>query len=136
MVICFDKEYAEEGKYAALGTEVVIEMCEIMRKYKNRVLTVFCFPNNCENLKDLLFGHLRFTTVVEIYEESVYSDKAHTYLHTLSEQHGTVPNRQLECQIVDGTEYYIKDLNLIFEKWYDEQMSFVRLLSLWLIKRN
>ena len=52
-----------EDEYEGCGRETIESICEVMKKYRNQVLTVFCLPRECTSSKDIFYENLGNTTV-------------------------------------------------------------------------
>lgn len=69
-----------EDDYAACGRETVEILCETMKKYCNRVLTIFCLPRECTTSKSMFYENLGNTSFVELKEDFVSNDRAACFL--------------------------------------------------------
>jgi AAA+ superfamily predicted ATPase len=123
MVVSFGDEDSADGEYARTGADVIVGLCDAMRKHKNSVLTIFCLPKSCELIKDVFMEHLGAVTEVVIQETAAFHDRAKEYLKSVAKHHGATPDRNLYRQIKSDEGYSAKDLNIIFETWYDRQLK-------------
>lgn len=73
-----------EDDHASCGRETIETLCEIMKKYRNQVLTVFCLPRECTASKDIFYENLGNTSIVEFKEEFVSGECAKGFLKTLA----------------------------------------------------
>ncbi|MCL2694165.1 MAG: hypothetical protein FWE60_03570, partial [Oscillospiraceae bacterium] len=69
-----------------VDADVVMGLCEAMRKYRNNVLTVFCLPRACEKTKNLFYEHLGAVTLVPVGEATVFGERAKAYLRSLAKK--------------------------------------------------
>lgn len=106
------------------NSEFISIVCEIMRKHKNRVLTVFGICRTGQKVKELLFENLGNTSIVEIDEEIVCGEKAKSYLKTLAKNAHTTFDDKLFISLNDDKKGYIAaDLNKQFDYWYNEKLK-------------
>lgn len=124
-IICADFGFVPrrgeiEEEYADDHQRRLIEYAQEMLINRNRVLTVFHFPKDCEKLKKWLFDEAPDCTFVEIKEENIDVNRARTYLTQLAEENHVPPNEQLYAGIPEGeSQLTIKQLNSIFWLWHD-----------------
>ena len=123
IAVSFSEDDQREGEHARVGTDVVAGLCEVMRKNRNSVLTVFCLPKANPKVKDAFIEHMGAVTIVPICEEAAFGDRAREYLRDLAGEQGVKPDKSLCKPIVDGKGYSAADLKLIFDEWYDKRLK-------------
>lgn len=118
LVASYLSQDVDSDEYAQGNAEIIIRMCEMMQKYKNDVLTVFCLPRSCESLKNTFMENLGDTTLVIINEETVCGKQAKAHLRQLALNHGIPTDRSLYKQVRDPERGYLAaDLESQFDFW-------------------
>ena len=124
IVVTYSSGDENYDSYTRVGVDVISRLCEVMLKYKNRVLTIFSFSKHCKKIKETFFGHLESTTIVEINEEMVFGDRAKNYLFQLAKNHGVHPDKNLYSYVLKKDVGYLAvDLNKEFDLWYGEKLK-------------
>lgn len=112
-----------EDDYAACGRETVEILCETMKKYCNRVLTIFCLPRECTTSKALFYENLGNTSFVELKEDFVSTDRAAQFLKELASEHGTRANQKLFAKLETDKGYLAPELRGLFDDWYNYELK-------------
>ena len=73
-----------EDDYAGSGRDTIGAICEVMKKYRNQVLTVFCLPRECTSSKDIFYENLGNTSIIELKEDFVSGERAKEFLEALA----------------------------------------------------
>jgi AAA+ superfamily predicted ATPase len=123
MVVSFSEEDGKDSEYASTGTNVIIYLCDYMRKNRNKVLTVFCLPRKSETIKNVFLEQLGAVTLVPIVQETVFGERAKKYLKARAKEYNTTADRALYKTIADGKGYTAANLNLVFDEWYDKRLK-------------
>lgn len=105
------------------GKTVLGALCEVARRHKNQVLTVFCLPDGDEQFCRDFLAQLGELAVIELREDAVAPAQAREYLKNLAAQHGLMPDRALCAALgkekASRTE---KELNALFDVWIDHKL--------------
>lgn len=117
----------DSGDQANGDGENLCVICNAARKYRNRVLTVFCLPTECRKVKETMFENLGGMSLVELTEDLIpgTGEKARNYLKTLAKRRGIRPDKQLYAKLDSGDSLKFfrgVDLKEIFEEWYDKKL--------------
>lgn len=112
-----------EDDYAACGRETVEILCETMKKYCNRVLTIFCLPRECTTSKALFYENLGNTSFVELKEDFVSNDRAACFLEMLASEHGAQANQKLFAKLEPDKGYLAPELHDLFDDWYNYELK-------------
>ena len=123
VVVRFINDEAPEVGEATYDVGFVVRTCEIMKRYKNEVLTIFCLPRECTNIKNDIYKEIGYTSLVEIKEDYVYDDAAKDALKSLAKEYGVRCNKDLIGKIQEGHGYLMNDLRDIFDEWYDIKLK-------------
>lgn len=102
-------------------------ICNAAKKYRNRVLTIFCLPTECRKVKETMFENLGGMSLVELTEDLIpgAGEKARNYLKALAKKRGICPDKQLYAKLdsEDSLKFFRgADLKEIFEAWYDKKL--------------
>lgn len=118
IVITFLCEEEVEGSKAS-GVRYTIErLSNIMNKYSNDVLTIYCFPKECTKIKGWFFEYLGNVSIIELKEEFVSAEEAKKVLSTKAKAYHVRPDKQLFGQIKQEGSYLLQDLDTDFHEWF------------------
>ncbi len=123
VIIRFRANQEYEGEYASATRLIVEDVCEIMRKYSNSVLTIFALPREATSLKDMIFENLGQISIVETKEEYVGNARAREYLRILAKERGVKCDKRLYSRLEAGKTYIAKELAEIFNDWYNVKLK-------------
>ena len=119
---CGDDE--DEDNYANLDTDSINGICDALKKYRNKVLTILCLPRSCEKLKNLFIENLGSVTLIQLAEETVFGDKARKYLRQLAIAQNITADKTLYSAVPDLEKGYLAtDLNIAFDEWYGKKLK-------------
>ncbi len=111
-----------ENDQASSGRETISEICEMMKKYRNRVLTLVCMPRECRESKSIFYENLGNIGIVELKEEFVTGERAERFLRMLAKHHGIRPDSKLFIKLEKDGGYLAPDLHEMFDEWYDRKL--------------
>ena len=111
-----------EEEYASSGRDTIETLCEVMKKYNNQVLTVFCLPRECTQSKDIFYENLGNISIVELKEDFVYGEDAVRFLKTLAKDTGIRTDKSLLSRLEEGKGYLAPDLRDLFDNWYNDKL--------------
>ena len=123
IIVRYLADESDENEYANHGRAMIEFLCEIMKKYCNQVLTVFCLPRECTKSKDIFYANLGGTSFVELKEEFVYGERASAFLKMLAKDNGIRPDKNLFRKIEENKGYLAPDLHVIFDEWYNMKLK-------------
>lgn len=86
IVVQYTSEDNSDNNCIRAGKDVIIKLCDTALKYKNDVLTIFCLPAECTDIKKTFLENLNCTALVELYEDVVYEKKSKQYLQQLAKK--------------------------------------------------
>jgi len=118
-----EDDSGEESDRSSGGAETVSLLCETMKKYRNSVLTVFCFPRACERTKKMFFEELGSVSVVEIREDLADAERSAGYLKMLCREQRIRPDKALLGRIEPEKLYLPDELRETFTEWYHLKMK-------------
>ena len=122
VVIRIDNEAAPSGDLLS-GNECRAEqICRMVTKWKNQVLSVFIFPRDSEKAQEAFYSEMDGISIIKIEECLVYDEDAKEYLRQLTRENAIRASQKLYGKIEPGTGYSKKDLQGIFDSWFDFHM--------------
>ena len=123
VVVSFSEEDENDSEHARVGADVIVGLCDSMKKARNSVLTIFCLPKASPKVKDVFLEHLGAVTVVSISEEVAFGDRAKGYLRSIAKAQGVRADKSLYKAIAEGKGYSSADLDLIYDEWNDRRIK-------------
>ena len=112
-----------EDDQATCGRETIETLCEVMKKYGNQVLTVFCLPRECTRAKDIFYENLGNVSLVELKEEFVSGERAESFLKMLARDSKVRADRKLLGKLEEDKGYLAPDLHNLFDEWYNNKLK-------------
>lgn len=112
-----------EDNYADSGRDTIETLCEVMKKYRHQVLTVFCLPRECTTSKDIFYEHLGNISIVEFKEEFVSKERAKEFLKRLAKDSEIRTDKKLFAKLEDDKGYLAPDLHDLFDDWYNNKLK-------------
>lgn len=112
-----------EDDRANCGRDTIEILCEVMKKYRNQVLTIFCLPRECTKSKDIFYENLGNTTIVELKEEFVSGERAERFLKMLAKDNGVRIDKRLFAKLEADKGYLALDLHDLFDEWYNNKLK-------------
>lgn len=125
VVLNYSLEDDGDGDYASnSGADIIVRLCKTMKKYRNKVLTVFCFPKSCEKFKSIFYENLSDVSLVELSEQVVFEVKAKEYLTQLAQDDKVTADEALYNVLeYDGRGYTSAELKREYNRWYDKKLK-------------
>lgn len=112
-----------EDDHAGCGRDTIEVLCDVMKKYCNQVLTVFCLPRECTASRDIFYENLGNISIVELKEEFVHGERAENFLKMLARDNGVRTDKKLFAKLEDEKGYLAPDLHDLFDAWYNEKLK-------------
>ncbi len=112
-----------EDDHANCGRDTIENLCKVMKKYRNQVLTVFCLPRECTLSKDIFYENLGSTCIVELKEEFVSGERAERFLKLLAKENGVRTDKKLFAKLEEDKGYLAPDLHDLFDDWYNNKLK-------------
>ena len=123
LVVQFSGIEEKTGSFARFGKKTIIEVCAMMEKYKNTVLSILCLPAESEKIKSIFTENLNNVSFVEISEDLVSGDKAKAYLKTLARRNNISVDKKLFSKLKEDTFYTESNLAAMFDDWFCEKLK-------------
>lgn len=115
-------DHSEEDGYASSELNTIESICEVVKKYKNEVLSIICLPRESTASKRYFYECLGAMCFVEVKEEQAEGDKAKEFLKMLTKEHRIRGDKNLWCRIEEGKGYLTTELHYIFDEWYNNKL--------------
>ena len=112
-----------EDEYASSERDTIEYLCNVMRKYANQVLTVFCLPRECTKSKDIFYECLGSVGIIELKEEFVSGERAERFLKLLAKDLGVRTDKKLFAKLEEDKGYLAPDLHKLFDEWYNDKLK-------------
>ncbi len=125
VIVRYDADNDTEDDHANCGRETIETLCEVMKKYRSQVLTVFCLPRECSLSKDIFFENLDNNSFVELREEFVSGERAGSFLRMLAHDHKIRTDRMLFSGLEDDKGYLAPELRALFDDWFNNKLKTV-----------
>ena len=97
-----------EEEFANCGRDTVEIICEVMKKYCNQVLTIFCLPRECTCTKDIFYENLGNISIVELKEEFVTGERAKDFMKLLAKESGMRTDKKLFEKLESEKGYLLR----------------------------
>lgn len=123
VIVRYHADDDTEEEYASSGRETIETLCEVMKKYSNRVLTVFCLPRECTHSKDIFYENLGNTSIVELKEDFAYGEQAAGFLKMLAKDNGVRTDKNLFAKLEEEKGYLAPELRNLFDDWYNHKLK-------------
>ena len=109
---------------AASGERDTVEnICEMAKRYRNKVLTILCFPRECKKIKALFYENLGTMSFVEVREDFVDGKSAKEFLTSLAKKRHVRTDKKLFLEVKDDHSYLAPELVAMFEEWYNGKLK-------------
>ena len=103
--------------------DIIENICDMAKRYRNKVLTIICFPRECKKVKLQFYDNLGTMSFVEIREDFVDSIAAKDILKSLAKKHHVRTDNKLFLPIQNDCTYLTPELVATFNEWYDEKLK-------------
>ena len=123
IIVRYNGTDRDEDNYADSGREVIKDICKVMKKYRNDVLTIICLPRECTKIKDIFFENLGTISIIELKEELASIDCAKELLKTMAKEQHIRTDKQLFEGLEEGKGYLVPELRGIFDGWYNKKLK-------------
>lgn len=108
---------------ASSERDTIENICEMAKRYRNKVLTVLCFPRECKKLKEQFYENLGTMAFIELREDFINGEEAKAYLSALAKESHIRTDKKLFANIMGDRTYIATELQVIFDEWYNEKLK-------------
>ena len=103
--------------------DIIENICTMAKSYRNKVLTIICFPRECTSIKKKFYESLGTMTFIEIREDFISAPKAKKYLTSLAKEQGVRANGKLFSCLNNSQSFLVPELDRIFDEWYNKSLK-------------
>ncbi|MBO5897961.1 MAG: AAA family ATPase [Clostridia bacterium] len=114
---------AEDDANASTEREVIENICDMAKRYRNKVLTVLCFPRECKRVKAQFYENLGTMSFVELREDFIGGEDAKTFLSALAKENHVRTDKMLFANIKNDHFYLATELQAVFDEWYNQKLK-------------
>ncbi len=118
-------ENSDHNEYTGGEYATILMICEMITKYRNRVLTVVCLPRACRKEKKSFLENLGDIGMIEIFEDLADTERSKAYLKMLCREEQIRPDRDLYGRLEEEKRYLPDELHDLFSEWYNLKMKTV-----------
>ena len=97
--------------------------CDISKRYRNKVLTIFCVPEKSAKIRADLVRGLGDLSLIELEEDRIDGADTVKYLSSLARADGVRVDKHLFEKLEQGKEYIARELNSQYDKWYNGKLK-------------
>ena len=109
---------------AASGERDTVEnICDLAKRYRNKVLTIICFPRECKKIKAQFYSNLGTMSFIEIREDFINGNSAKDFLASLAKEKHVRTDKKLFGDIRDDRLYLAPELVSHFDEWYNRKLK-------------
>ncbi len=112
-----DRMRFKRGNYLKLAG-----LCRLINKYKNKVLTIFCFPLINKEVKNEFLNYLSEMAMVDLSENVVSYSQACDYLKFLAKRNKKRFKKSLAANLEQTEPLTPKSLRELFTAWYEHDL--------------
>lgn len=114
---------SEDRETASAGRDMIENLCKMAKKYRNKVLTVFCFPRECKKVKAQFYENLGTMSFVELREDFISGEDVRTFLSMRAKENHVRTDKKLFADIEEDRFYLATELMTIFDEWYNQKLK-------------
>lgn len=114
---------SEEDCFASGEMDTIERICQVAKKHRNRVLTVFCLPKECKKAQSLFCENLGSIPLVELREDLADSEMAAQYLKMLAREEKISTDKALFSHLEPERLYMATELRNLFDEWYNRKLQ-------------
>ena len=113
----------DDSSDASGERETIINICDMAKRYRNKVLTILCFPRECKKAKSQFYENLGTMSFVELREDFINGKEAKVFLSALAKKNHVRADKKLFSATEEGRSYLAPELMLIFDEWYNVKLK-------------
>lgn len=122
IIVRYSTEESISSQFAKSSENVISALCEFALRHRNKVLTIFCLPDEAEKACSVLLSNLNNIALIELREDVVNSEKANEYLKVLAKNYKIRTDKNLFPVCKEGQLFTATELRDLFDKWYDKKL--------------
>lgn len=114
---------SEDDSTVSSERDVIENICEMAKRYRNKVLTVLCFPRECKKVKAQFYENLGTMAFIELREDFIDSASAKEFLASRAKENHVRTDKKLFADIKDDHSYLATELQGVFDEWYNQKLK-------------
>lgn len=114
---------SEDDSNVSAERDTIENICEMAKRYRNKVLTVLCFPRECKKVKAQFYENLGSMSFVEVREDFINGESAKVFLGNLAKEHHVRTDKKLFADIKADHSYLAAELQVLFDEWYNKKLK-------------
>lgn len=123
IILRYENEDLCGDEASSRGVEALNDFCQVAYKYRNKVLTIFCLPTDCEIVKEQIALNFKTISLIEIKNDLIDVTKANKYLRLLCKNNAIKVDRSLLYGDNHREQFFsVKELDKHFDAWYDNKL--------------
>lgn len=124
IVVCYTEgDDSKDRETASAERDMIENLCEMAKKYRNKVLTVFCFPRECKKAKAQFYENLGTMSFVELKENFIIGEDVKLFLSMRAKENHVRTDKKLFADIEEDRFYLATELMTIFDEWYNRKLK-------------
>ena len=123
VIIRFPNVGVADKEYASSVVRNIEVIAEVMKRHRNRVLTLICLPRECTEIRRLFFENLANLSIIELKEEFATGERAKDFLRMLAKKNSIRADQRLFARLEEGKGYLVPELRTFFDEWYDRKLK-------------
>ena len=112
-----DRGHFKRGDYLKLAS-----LCKLIKRYKNQVLTIFCFSYNKQDVRKEFLNNFNKMIMVDLSENVVPYSQACEYLKFLAKKNKIRFKKSLTADLEQNTNLTPNNLKDYFSEWYEHNL--------------
>ena len=114
---------SEEDGVASGERDTIERICEVAKRHRNQVLTIFCLPRECKHVKSLFYESMGSLTMVEIREDFSSHAQATEFVKMLAKENHVRTDKALFAKLDPEKGYLAEELHDLFDDWYNAKLK-------------
>lgn len=112
----------DEGT-ASSELATIENICDMAKRYRNKVLTILCFPRECKKVKAQFYENLGTMSFVELREDFIDSASAKEFLRSRARESHVRTDKRLFENLKEDQSYLAAELQGFFDEWYNQKLK-------------
>ncbi len=122
VIVRYFPEDSNSDDTATDEQDTIENLCAMAKQYRNQVLTMLCFPRQCQKIKSQFCRQLGSMAFVEIREDFIDAEGAKAFLMERAKMHHVRSDKKLFGKLASDHSYLGTELQALFDEWYNEKL--------------
>lgn len=123
VILRFKADARTDGDYSDVDVEYINAIAAQIKKHRNDVLTVFCFPRSCEKEKEFFFSTLQGMTVLEFGDGFASGDRIKEYVQNRVSKMNVEIDESLYGALSFDKTYTAAEIDERIDDWYAAKLK-------------